>query len=72
MLKVYDLITTNVDLLANSSNHEVMFPEYSSDIPQMPVTKIFQGYPRDIVKLLKYFYPVKILILAVSSLAMFF
>ena len=24
--KVYDLITTNVDLLANSSNHEVMFP----------------------------------------------
>ena len=53
-LKVYDLIITNVDLLGNSSNHKVMFPEYSRDIPQMPVSKIFQGYPRSIVKLWKY------------------
>ena len=34
VLKVYDLIIANVDLLANSSNHEVMFPEYSRDISQ--------------------------------------
>ena len=39
MLKVYDLIIINVDLLANSGNHEVMFPEYS------------RRYPRNIVKL---------------------
>ena len=35
--------------MANSSNHEVMFPEYSTNIPQMSVLKIFQGYPRNIV-----------------------
>ena len=34
MLKAYDLIITNVDFLSNSSNHEVMFPEYSRNIPQ--------------------------------------
>ena len=28
VLKVYDLIVTNADLLANSSNHEVMFGEH--------------------------------------------
>ena len=50
VLKVYDLII-NVDLHANSSNHEVMFPEYSRNIPQMSVSKIFQGYPQNIVKL---------------------
>ena len=50
-LKVYDLIITYVDLLANSSNHEVMFPEYLRNITQMTVSKIFQGYPRNIVKL---------------------
>ena len=55
VLKVYDLKITNVDLLANSSNHEVMFPEYSRNIPQISVSKIFQGYPRNIVKLWKYF-----------------
>ena len=33
VLKVYDLRITNVDLLANSSNHKVMFPEYSRNIP---------------------------------------
>ena len=32
MLNVYDLIITNVDLLANSSYHVVMFPEYSRNI----------------------------------------
>ena len=84
VLKVYDLIITNVDLLANFTNHEVVFPEYSKNISRMSVSKIFQGYPRNIVKLWKYFqnsksskncfvgYPVKILKLAVSSLAMFF
>ena len=54
VLKVYDLRITNVDLLANSSNH-VMFPEYSRNIPWMSVSIIFQGYPRNIVKLWKYF-----------------
>ena len=49
--KVYDLITTNVDLLANSSNHEVMFPEYSRNILRIAISKIFQRYPRNIVKL---------------------
>ena len=38
MLKVYDLIITNVDLLANSSNHLVMFPEYSRNIPRLSVS----------------------------------
>ena len=52
-LKVYDLIITNVDLLTNS--HEVMFPEYSRNIPRVCVSKIFQGYLRNIVKLWKCF-----------------
>ena len=55
VLKVYDLIIANADLLANSSNHEVMFPEYSKNIPQMSVSKIFQGYPLNIIKLWKVF-----------------
>ena len=45
VLKVYDLIITNADPLANSSNHEVTFPKYSRNIPRMSVSKIFQGYP---------------------------
>ena len=45
VLKEYDLIITNVDVLVNSSNHEVIFPEYWRNIPQMSVSKIFQGYP---------------------------
>ena len=84
VLKVYDLIITNVYLLANSSNRKVMFPEYSWNTPRMSVSKIFQRYPQNIVKLWKYFYKsksskncfagytVKILKLAVSSLAIFF
>ena len=52
---LYDLIITNVDLLANSSNHKVMFPEYSRNIPRMSISKVFQGYPGNIVKLWKYF-----------------
>ena len=79
MLKAYDLIIANIDLLPSSSNHEVMFPEYSRNIPEMFVSKISQGYPRNIIKLFKYFlksksskkffvgYPVKNLILAVFS-----
>ena len=42
VLNVYDFIITNFDLLANSSNHEVMFPEYSRNIPRMSVSKVFQ------------------------------
>ena len=83
-LKVYDFIITNVDLLANSSNHEVMFSKYSRNIPRIYISKLFQGYPPNIVKLSQYFwkskslknyfvgYPVKILILEVSSLPVFF
>ena len=43
------MIITNVDLLANSSNHEAMFPEYSRNIPRMSVSKIFHGYPQNIL-----------------------
>ena len=50
VLKRYDLIITNVDLLANSSNLKVMFPEYSRSIPRMSVSKKFQEYPRDTVR----------------------
>ena len=48
VLKLYDLIISNVDLLANSINHEVMFPEYSRNISRMSVSKILQGYPWNI------------------------
>ena len=72
------------DDLTNSSNHKVIFPVYSRNIPRVSVSKIFRGYPRNIVELWKHFlksksskkmfvgYSVKILILAVSSLTMFF
>ena len=50
-LKMYDLIITNVDLSVNSNNHEVIFPKYLANIPQMSISKIFQGYPQNIVKL---------------------
>ena len=47
VLKVYDLIITNVDLLGNSSNQKIMFPEYSRNIPQMPASqKYFKDFPR--------------------------
>ena len=36
--------------LASSSNQEVMFPEFSRNIPQMSASKIFRGYPRNIRK----------------------
>ena len=49
MLKVYDLVITNVDLFASVINHEVMFQEYSRNMPQMYVSKIFQGYPQNII-----------------------
>ena len=42
------MIITNVDLLANSSNH-AMFPEYLRNIPRMSVSKIFHGYPQNIL-----------------------
>ena len=78
MLKVHDLTITNVDLLANSSNHKAVFPEYLKNIPRIYVSKIFQRYPRNIARSRKYFCEVmklkyffvsdrvKMLILAVS------
>ena len=51
VLKVYDLIMANIDLWKNSSNHEIMFSEYSTDIQRMSVSKIFQEYPQNIIKL---------------------
>ena len=33
VLKVYNLIITNADFMANSSDDEVMFQKYSKDIP---------------------------------------
>ena len=47
------MIIANVDLLTNSSNHEVMFPEYSRNIPRISVSKLFQGYPRHIVNIFR-------------------
>ena len=51
VLKMYDLMETNVDLLENSINHKAMFLEYCKNIPQISVLKIFQGYPRNIFRL---------------------
>ena len=42
---------SNVDILENSSNHKAIFPEYLKKIPRISVSKIFQGYPRNIVRL---------------------
>ena len=44
-LKVYDLIITNVDLFPSSSNREVMFPEYSRNIPRMSFQKYSKNIP---------------------------
>ena len=41
-LKVHDMTITNVDLLANSSNHKAIFPEYSKNIPHV----CFKNIPR--------------------------
>ena len=51
VLKEYDLIITIVDHLANFSYHEVLLPEYSRNASRVPVLKIFEGYPHNIVKL---------------------
>ena len=59
LLEVYDITITNVNLLANSSNDKSMFPEYSKNIPRISVSKIFQRYPRNIVRFWKYFYEFK-------------
>ena len=59
VLKVYDLRITNVDLLANSGNHKAMLPVYLKTILQIYVSKIFQRYPRNIVRLWKCSYEVK-------------
>ena len=59
MLKVYDLTITNVDLLGSSSNHKTIFSEYSKNISQIFVSKIFQGYHWNIARLWKYIYGVK-------------
>ena len=44
VLKMYDLMKTNVDLLVNYGNHKAMFSEYSKDIPWISVSKRFQGF----------------------------
>ena len=59
MLKVYDLTITNVDLLGSSGNQKTIFPEYSKNIPQIFVSKIFQGYHWNIARLWKCIYGVK-------------
>ena len=59
VLKVCDLIITNIDVLANSSNHEVMFPKYSRIIPRMPISKIFQVYSLEYCKVMKIFLEVR-------------
>ena len=45
MLKVYNLTTPHVDLLADSSNHKAMFPEYSRNIPRISVSKTLKDIP---------------------------
>ena len=59
VLKVCDLTKTNVDLLTSSSNYKAMFLEYSQYIPRISISKMFQGYCRNILKLWKCFYEVK-------------
>ena len=49
MLKMYDLTIANVDLLANSSNHKAMFPEYLKNIHEF----LFQKYSKDIPGILQ-------------------
>ena len=52
----------NIDLLAKTSNCEVMFPDYSRNILRMSVLKIFQGYlrnERDAFNVMKIFLEVK-------------
>ena len=58
VLKLFDLIITNVDLFADSSNHEVIFPEYSRNIPNF----CFKNIPRispEYCKVMKIFLEVK-------------
>ena len=62
VVKVYDSTMTNVDLLVNSSNHKAMFSEYSKNIFMKSKSS----------KNCFVSYPVKILRLSLSSLAMFF
>ena len=59
VLKAYDLTIANVDLLENSSHYKAVFPEYSKNIPGVSVSRIFQGYPQNIVRLWICFYEVK-------------
>ena len=56
---MYDLTIANVDLLPNSGNRKAMFPEYSMNILRISVSKIFQGYPRNIAMLWKFCYEIK-------------
>ena len=48
-LKVYYVKIINVDHLANSNNHKAMVPEYSKNIPRISISKLFQGFLRNIV-----------------------
>ena len=59
VLKMYDLTIINVDLLAISSNHKLIFPECSKNILRISVSKIFQECPWIIVRLWKYVHEAK-------------
>ena len=61
VLKLYDLIITNIDLLANSSNHKAMFPVYSRNIPRMSVSKSFHGCSRNVFQVYENIFVKKII-----------
>ena len=55
VLKMYDLTITNVNLLANSSNHKAMFPEYLKNIPRISVSKNTPRISSENCKVIKMF-----------------
>ena len=52
-VQVYDLTTTNIGFLEDSSNHKAMFPEQSKNVPRNFVS-IAQGYPWNIAMKMKF------------------
>ena len=81
---MHDLMITNIDLLENPSNQKAMFPEYPRTFHEFLFQKytkdipgIFQGYENVFMKSKSskncfVGYPVKFLILAISSYEVFF
>ena len=55
VLKMYDLTITNVNLLANSSNHKAMFPEYLKNIPRISASKNTPRISSENCKVIKTF-----------------